>query len=164
MRIPDECPDEIRPDARWDQDAPCLAIDQEAPSSDGATASDTESRDDSMPAYEPSSPMSALHLASCALKSDDEDIQPAMRLVSQDAKLTETILDINEEIMQLVAQLRGVPSSYRRERVQVIQTLVSEICSAPHITQALKKLPNINRVPDVAFDLSGHDEAGGSWA
>ena len=154
-----------RSDAGGDNIAPTVADDQEVSSSDDGMTVDSDSGDDPMPAYEPSSPMSVQHLAGSQEEPGDEDlpVQAVMNLVTQDEKLTEEMTDINKEILELVAQLGGNPKEYRRERGRAIQNLVAEIYSAPRITRALKMMPNFSLVPGFALDLSGQDEAGNSW-
>ena len=151
-----------RSDDGGGQVAPIDVDAQDQSSSDSDMAADSESGDDSMPAYEPSSPMSVQHLAG-GNEAEDLPVQAVMNLVAQDEKLTEEMTNINKEIQELVAQLGGNPREYRRERGRAIQHLVSEIYSAPRITRVLKMMPNFSLAPGFALDLSGQDEDGDSW-
>ena len=69
-----------------DNVAPTVVDAQEVSSSDDGMAIDSDSGDDPMPAYEPSSPMSVQHLASSSEEHGDEDlpVQAVMNLVMQD--------------------------------------------------------------------------------
>ena len=74
-----------------------------------------------------------------------------MNLVVQDERLSRAVIEINEDIVRLVAQFAGNPRPYKRERARSIRNFVSEIYSAPRVTRGLKMLPNVV-VPGFALD------------
>ena len=65
--------------------------------------------------------------------------------------------------MEVLAQLGANPKSYRRERSRAVKALVSEIYSAPRVTQAAKLLPGLGLLPGFAFDLTTTNKAGHNW-
>ena len=145
------------------------AEDQEMAESQGDSSyeamedSSTDSDDETMIEHELYSPMSVQHLSGSTVQAEDADVLPVMNLLSQEEIMSSEVLEINREIVQIIAQMGGNPRSYRRDRQRSIQNLVSEIYSAPRVTKTLKMLPTIGLIPGFALDLTGQDEAGESW-
>ena len=84
-----------------------------------------------MPEYEPTSPMSVQNLAEYDVKSSDEDLAPVMNLVAQDERLSRAVIEINEDIVRLVAQFGSNPRAYKRERTRSMRNIVSDIRRSP---------------------------------
>ena len=62
-----------------------------------------------------------------------------------------------------MAHLGANPKKYRRERSRAVRALVSEIYSAPRVTQAAKLLPGLGLLPGFAFDLTTVNKDGVNW-
>ena len=86
-----------------------------------------------------------------------------MELCSADATITDELAEIDENIAQLIRELGGSVRGYRSGRRGKIMNLVSEIHSAPRVTNAVKLMPSLEVVPGFALDLSGEDENRDSW-
>ena len=108
-------------------------------------------------------PMETAHLNALTVHEEDEDLKPVMDVIGTDEAIKEDVLQLNVEILRLVAQFGGAARSYRRERAQTIKNLVSEIYSAPRVTRALKMLPDMGLKAGFALDLTGCDENGQEW-
>ena len=52
---------------------------------------------------------------------------------------------------------------YRRESVQRLRAIVSEVYSAPRVTDAARRFPRIGILPETAFDLTSKDDEGNPW-
>ena len=69
----------------------------------------------------------------------------------------------SEEILRIVRELGGSREKYKRERKRALNKVISEVYSAPRITQALKMLPTQDISPGFALDLTTEDENGIPW-
>ncbi len=108
-------------------------------------------------------PMEVAHLNALTVTEDDEDLKPLMRLIGNEEPIKEDLLQLNAEILRMIAQLGGPVRSFRRERKRTIRHLVAEIYSAPRVTRALKMLPDMGLKAGFALDLTNHDENGCEW-
>ena len=53
--------------------------------------------------------------------------------------------------------------SYRREATQRLRRIVSEVYSAPRVTDAARRFPRRGIIPGTALDLTANDESGEPW-
>ena len=100
-----------------------------------------------------SEPMSMGHLRALTVTSEDADLHPAADLVSTREDMVADLVQDNISIMEVLGQLGANPKSYRRERSRAVKALVSEIYSAPRVTQAANAPwpwsdPRVCRRPD----------------
>ena len=93
----------------------------------------------------------------------DGDIRPVINLLEGSPHHQQEVLEHNVEILKLVDQLGSGSRGYRRQRQTALKNLVSEIYSAPRVTQALKLLPGLGLAAGFALDLTTTDEDGNSW-
>ena len=68
-----------------------------------------------------------------------------------------------EEILQIIRDLGGSCTAYKRERKKFINHIVAEIYSAPRVTKVLKMLPNHAIAPGFALDLTTVNAKGEAW-
>ena len=59
--------------------------------------------------------------------------------------------------------IRDSGKRYRREATQRLRAIVSEVYSAPRVTEAARKFPRIGILPGTALDLTTCDEHGQPW-
>ena len=52
---------------------------------------------------------------------------------------------------------------YRREAVKHMRAIVSEVYSAPRVTEAARQHPRLGIIPGIAFDLTLNDDTGLPW-
>ena len=52
---------------------------------------------------------------------------------------------------------------YKREVVQRLRAVVSEVYSAARVTEAARRFPRIGMLPGIALDLTVNDESGNPW-
>ena len=110
-----------------------------------------------------SEPMSVAHLQALTVREDDEDVKPAVDLISSREEMATEVIEDNLHIMEVLAQLGANPKSYRRERSRAVKALVSEIYSAPRVTRAAELLPSLGILPGFAFDLTTVNRDGHNW-
>ncbi len=108
-------------------------------------------------------PMEVSHLNALTVVENDPDVKPLMDLIGDEEPAKEDLLQLNVEILRLVAQLGGPVRGYRREREKAVRHLVAEIYSAPRVTRALKMLPDMGLKAGFALDLTNCDENGREW-
>jgi len=97
------------------------------------------------------------------VNKEDADLHPAVDVVDPHEDMVSHLIGDNVSIMEMLAQLGANPKSYRRERSRAVKTLVSEIYSAPRVTQASKLLPSLGILPGFAFDLTTVNKDGHNW-
>ena len=68
-----------------------------------------------------------------------------------------------EEIAEIVNSFGHDGKKYRREAVKGLRAIVSEVYSAPRVTDAAKRHPRLGILPGTAFDLTVKDENGQHW-
>ena len=66
-------------------------------------------------------------------------------------------------LTELVYALGHDGKKYRREATQRLRAIVSEVYSAPRVTEAARKFPRIGILPGTALDLTTCDESGQPW-
>ena len=91
------------------------------------------------------------------------DVAPVLNLLAADEELCEALLLVDQEIVQIVAQLGGSGKNYRRERAQQVKFMISEIYSTARVTKALKMMPHLDLTPGFAYVLTNCDENGEPW-
>ena len=98
---------------------------------------ETEDADD---LYSPASPepepMNIGHLNALEVDAQDEDLAPAVGVVSTHDDMVCEMLEDNIQILEVLAQLGANTKQYRRERSRAVKALVSEIYSSPRVTKA----------------------------
>ena len=65
--------------------------------------------------------------------------------------------------MSLVQALGQDGARYRRESGRHLRAIVSEIYSAPRVTEAARKHPYLGSIPGLALDPTSTDEEGNAW-
>ena len=108
-------------------------------------------------------PMTMGHLQALKVQDGDEDVKPAAEVISSREGMLEDMLESNLHIMEVLAQLGGNPKKYRRERSRAVKAFVSEIYSAPRVTNVAKLLPGLGLLPGFALDLTTVNEQGHNW-
>ena len=93
----------------------------------------------------------------------DGDIKPVISLLECYPRQQQEVLEHNAEILKLVDELGSGSRGYRRHRQSALKNLVSEIYSAPRVTEALKLLPGLGLSAGFALDLTTTDEHGNTW-
>ena len=72
------------------------------------------------------------------------------------------ILMLHNDIMQMVDQMGGDMQAYSKQNTDALRT-VSEMYSAPRVTDAAKRMPNFKVLPGFALDITQKDERGIPW-
>ena len=69
----------------------------------------------------------------------------------------------HREALELAYALGVDGRRYRRESIQRLRAIVSEVYSAPRVTDAARRFPRIGILPGTAFDLTSNDSEGNPW-
>ena len=68
-----------------------------------------------------------------------------------------------EEVVEIINSLGHDGKKYRREAVRGLRAIVSEVYSAPRVTDTARRHPRLGILPGTAFDLTVNDENGQPW-
>ena len=71
--------------------------------------------------------------------------------------------EAHEGIASLVASLGHDGRRYRREETQRLRAVVSEVYSAPRVTNAARRHPRLGCIPGLALDITATDDEGNRW-
>ena len=66
----------------------------------------------------------------------------------------------HRDIRNAVESLGNCSRKYQRERARNCRAVLSEVYSAPRVTEAARRLPRYGLGPGVALDLTMHDDEG----
>ena len=66
-------------------------------------------------------------------------------------------------MVALVTSLGHSGRKYRREATSRLRALVSEVYSAPRVTEAARRHPRLGCIPGVAMDIRTVDDEGSQW-
>ena len=66
-------------------------------------------------------------------------------------------------IVSLVASFGHNGRRYRREATARMRAVVSEVYSAPRVTDAARRHPRLGCIPGLALDITAVDDAGNQW-
>ena len=64
----------------------------------------------------------------------------------------------HREAIELALALGADARSYRREAVNRLRAVVSEVYSPPRVSQVARRFPRLGIMPGLALDLTGNDE------
>ena len=66
-------------------------------------------------------------------------------------------------VISLVSSLCQNGRKYRREATRRLRAIVSEVYSAPRVTDAARRHPRLGCIPGFAMDITGVDDEGNQW-
>ena len=64
----------------------------------------------------------------------------------------------HSEMLQVVNDMCRNVIKYKREAVEPMRAIVSEVYSAPRVTDAAKRYPRLGIIPGIACDLTLNDD------
>ena len=89
------------------------------------------------------------------------DLRQVLMLMAKDQR--DRARETHEGITSLVASLGHDGRRFRREATQRLREVVSEVYSAPRVTDAARRHPRLGCIPWLAIDITATDDEGNQW-
>ena len=104
-------------------------------------------------------------------QQDDMLVDSQIQIVTEDDPYTQLfsmtdrsdVIRTHNEIIATISATSGNMKAYHRERQSWTRAMVSEIYSAPRVTEVARKQRKYGIDPGVALDLTTNDENGNPW-
>ena len=95
------------------------------------------------------------------LRQDRRDLRAAMAVFQRSERDTARVR--YDDMTALVTSLGQCGRKFRREATKQLRAIVSEVYSAPRVTNTAKKNPRLGIVPGLALDLTTTNSKGEPW-
>ena len=92
---------------------------------------------------------------------DERELKHVLSLMAKEQRTRAR--GTHDEIICLVDALGHNGRKYRREATQRLRAVVSEVYSAPRVTEAARRHARLGCIPGVALDLTSMDDEGNPW-
>lgn len=91
----------------------------------------------------------------------DGDLRAMLAVMSRENR--DEARRIHREVVSIVSSMGTHGRKFRRETTRRTRAIVSEIYSAPRVTDAARRHARFGAMPGLALDLTGHDDDGRPW-